>query len=389
MRIKVLPPNPSLAHLKQQAKDMLASMRESDSTATLAQAQRALANEYDFRTWAELKAEVERLTVDADQSDAALGAAIADAFGLGRLTAPATVISHDFQGPSLRLKTSGGDWMAHEVFDWVDHAHVESTIPLIDAARKASIRVPTPVPTAAGHWVARVDGRSWRVDEWFDRGPALPSPTPLAALRAVGELMATIHDMALPAAGDVNPWLTQRRTPQQWEAILKTVQETGAKWATKLEAALPAINAITEVAAGPPPPPLILSHSNLVGETLRAGPDDSIAVVEWDFAGPNVPSWEFGGALGWAAGDGDVARKRVRSLFDGYASTGRPIALDIDMFASAISASLNNLISHIAQALDGTDPATQPRRTKEVAHMLAHVPTAERFKRILDACGGG
>ena len=52
-----LPENPSLEYLKKQAKELLCSMPQGK----LAEAQRVLANEYGFATWAKLKAHVEAL----------------------------------------------------------------------------------------------------------------------------------------------------------------------------------------------------------------------------------------------------------------------------------------------------------------------------------------
>jgi hypothetical protein len=56
-----LPAQPNLEHLKKQAKDRLAQLRQQSRTAKLADAQHALAREYGFRSWAALKAHVESL----------------------------------------------------------------------------------------------------------------------------------------------------------------------------------------------------------------------------------------------------------------------------------------------------------------------------------------
>jgi hypothetical protein len=58
--VKTLPDSPSLDHLRNQAKDLLAGLRDSDPGATLAHAQASLAEQYGFRSWTDLKAEVDR-----------------------------------------------------------------------------------------------------------------------------------------------------------------------------------------------------------------------------------------------------------------------------------------------------------------------------------------
>jgi hypothetical protein len=62
-----LPARPSLDHLKKQAKVLLRELRRQDPVAKLAAAQHALAHEYGFTGWRELKAYVQK--VAADQGD--------------------------------------------------------------------------------------------------------------------------------------------------------------------------------------------------------------------------------------------------------------------------------------------------------------------------------
>jgi hypothetical protein len=54
-----LPSNPSLEHLRKQAKDRLGELRAQDAGAKLADAQHALAVEYGFTNWPALKAHVD------------------------------------------------------------------------------------------------------------------------------------------------------------------------------------------------------------------------------------------------------------------------------------------------------------------------------------------
>src|SRR5690242_14314685 len=59
--VKTLPDNPDLRHLRQQARELLAGLRDGDPTTSLSTAQVALARQYGFRTWTDLRAEVARL----------------------------------------------------------------------------------------------------------------------------------------------------------------------------------------------------------------------------------------------------------------------------------------------------------------------------------------
>ena len=70
-----LPAKPSLEFLKKQAKELLRSTRQSTGQGKLADAQHALANEYGFSTWANLKSHVEALGLTPAE---ALKAAVCD-----------------------------------------------------------------------------------------------------------------------------------------------------------------------------------------------------------------------------------------------------------------------------------------------------------------------
>src|SRR5687768_10297176 len=55
-----LPARPNLEHLRNEAKQRLTALRQLDSSAQLADAQRELAREYGFASWGQLKAAVDR-----------------------------------------------------------------------------------------------------------------------------------------------------------------------------------------------------------------------------------------------------------------------------------------------------------------------------------------
>lgn len=58
--MQALPERPNLDHLRRQAKDLRLVLRASDRPVSLAAAQAQVARRYGFRTWPQLKAEVER-----------------------------------------------------------------------------------------------------------------------------------------------------------------------------------------------------------------------------------------------------------------------------------------------------------------------------------------
>ena len=62
--MSVLPSNPNLEFLKKQAKDKLATLRQTTPSARLADAQHTIAAEYGFASWAALKIRVRLSTVN-------------------------------------------------------------------------------------------------------------------------------------------------------------------------------------------------------------------------------------------------------------------------------------------------------------------------------------
>lgn len=93
--MKTLPESPSLEHLRQQAKDVLPHLRAVRNQATLSDAQSHIAHQYGFRTWPELKAEVDRRRASAvapassDDTAAELAAAFGPSGGAARPPDPA------------------------------------------------------------------------------------------------------------------------------------------------------------------------------------------------------------------------------------------------------------------------------------------------------------
>lgn len=385
MRIKQLPPNPNLDHLKRQAKDLLAALRETEPAATLASAQNMLAEEYTFRSWPELKSEVERRRSTPDPFESSVVSELADQFGLGAPHGDAAIVAHDFQGVRVRFATATGDWMAHQVFDWVDDTQVELTLPLVEAARELGVSTPVAVATAGGGWVATVASRSWRVARWMDAGPPLPKPAARSSVRRVGELIGALHALALHTDHAVNPWLTTRRPFSEWVEIHELANAMKAEWAPLLAQGLATIEELTHLAPDLPPGRLQLT-SSLGGECLRSGPEGTLAVLGWDFAGANLPAAEFASSLSeWADDQHHVIDpRRVESYVAGYRFTAGGVPdLGLSIFSTAITAWMNQLASRMTASCWADAEDERRRATTEVLHMLAHPMSRLRFEQIL------
>lgn len=203
--VRTLPDKPHPDYLRQEAKHLLAALRERDASTRLAEAQRAIAEQYGFRTWPDLKAEVDRRRSSSGPADPGLADKIAEIFGLGRPTGPMTPIGYAFMGRRWRLDTERGRWLTGPVFDWIGPEQAALAVELRQAARAAGVHAPEPVPTADGDHVARVDGSNWRVDRWQDYGPEVLEPVRRSVARSVGRTLAILHRVGPPTDRTITP----------------------------------------------------------------------------------------------------------------------------------------------------------------------------------------
>ena len=172
--MKTLPDHPHLNHLRRQAKDLLAGLRDSDSSASLADAQATLARRYGFDSWAELKAEAERQRGRFDTAPEPVAQEIAARFGLGRVTAPMRSVARpDDSGRPWVLETDTGRWAVRTMDTWWPIVDADTDVALQRAAAAAGIALPAPRLSTSGAVHEKVGEHVWRVTEWAPTGPSL------------------------------------------------------------------------------------------------------------------------------------------------------------------------------------------------------------------------
>jgi hypothetical protein len=168
--VKALPDNPSLDHLRQQAKDLLAGLRDYQPGASLADAQASLAEQYGFRGWTDLKAEVDRRRGQVDVADPPLARTVAERFGLGEVTgAMRSVTRADELGRQWSLRTERGRWAVRAMDTWTPIVDPETDVALQQAAAGAGVLLPGPVRSRSGAVVESFGGYRWRVNDTLAR----------------------------------------------------------------------------------------------------------------------------------------------------------------------------------------------------------------------------
>lgn len=385
--MRTLPTTPNLEHLKQQAKDLLDALRETKPQATLADAQRTLAEQYGFRTWADLKHEVEQLREAPELADEELVAALAKAFDLGDLTSPGVIVTYELSCPVLRVETTAGRWQARGLLPWMTEEQLARGFGLMEAAAGKGVRTPMPKRSTDGSFAVGLGDRRWRVEQWMDLGPAIVKPIGKAHARKIGEVLGTLHALRIVPDVDMGAWTGNRHSPERWQEVLGIVKGHDAPWAAALEAALPTIQDLMTVATEPPGD-LILSHNDL-WNAVHTSRDGSLTVVGWEFAGATPASWELGSALHalTETPDGELNTGVVPSIVEGYASaTGSQPEIHLSMFAMAINAWDSWVVSRMNIALSNeSDDRSRVLAVKELDHILKTPLSRERLQRIVRA----
>ena len=379
--MKTLPDSPDLGHLRQQAKDLLAGLRDSDPTTSLATAQKALAEQYGFRGWPDLKAEVDHLRGSAAVADPALASALADAYDLGTVTGEMRSVARaDESGRRWSLTTDRGRWLVRTMDTWWPIVDVETEVTLQEAAAAAGVPLPTPVRGRSGDIVATVGDHPWRVYEWLHSGPPMSAPASATVTHEMGRILATLHGLALPV-DRVSPWHRHHLSDVGWPELVAAARDRFPE----LTEAAPVLAALETVGADAPIPAPVLSH-NALGPGMVRRANGRLIVFGWEHAGGQPPSWELGNALmDWTVDRGrGVNIAGARALVEGYRETAGSLpALDLAMFRGAVTSLANYVSGQIEYALaaDGEDRRYADR---SVRHLLTHLPTLADLERLLD-----
>jgi Ser/Thr protein kinase RdoA (MazF antagonist) len=384
--MKTLPENPSLDHLRKQAKDLLAGLRDSNPRASLAEAQASLAEQYGFRSWTDLKAEVDREQGQAEVADPALALQIASRFGLGHVTGPLRSVSRpDEIGRLWMLQTDRGDWAARTVDDVFPVTDGEGNARFQEAAARAGVTLPTPVRSRTGAVIEIIEGHRWRVYEWLHSAPPLAAPVSASIAGAVGETLAIIHALRLPVPG-ICPWSSIRLSTRTWPEFADLAAARGVGWAPLLSAAVPTLTGLEALGTDVPTSEPVLCHNNLNPGNVRLGTRGRLIVTGWEHANGLPPEWELSKALAsWAVNPNDgVNSAGARALLEGYRErAGSLPELTLDTFRGAATALQNYVAGQVGRALDAAGTDDERFADRNVRHLLTHLPSAETYERVL------
>ncbi|WP_152364260.1 glyoxalase superfamily protein [Microlunatus speluncae] len=387
-----LPDRPNLDHLRQQAKELRVGLKPRHPDLTLSEAQALLAEEYGFRSWPDLKAEVDRRRTDDRVAPPELAAAVAVAFGLGRPTGPMRPLELAWAGQIWSLITDRGSWRVTEIYEYTPTDNIEAELRLVEAAVAAGISTREPIRNREDHPIAEVDDRRWRVHRDLAYGLEVRPPISTDTAIMIGGLVGTLHRLRLPAPGPVHSWLTCRPGEELFRRQLARSQAAGAPWSDALERALPRLLALaTIVDDREPAEDPILSHGSPGPGTICRGPGAELVLTNWDHACATPPSWEFASVLeSWSVDPtGRVDEAVVAALIQGYRQeTGATPYLGMGMFSGMVTGFLNWTESRINLALGADTAQAREEAARELTSTTLQKPlTRAHLERILTAAG--
>jgi len=389
--MKTLPDNPNLDHLRRQAKDLLAGLRDSDPDASLATAQTSLAEQYGFRTWTDLKAEVDRRQGRGDLADPALARQVTERFELGEVTGAMRSVSRpDEIGRRWMLDTDRGRWAPRTVDDVYPVTDGEDNTRFQEAAARAGVTLPAPVRSRTGAAVETIDGHQWRVYRWLHSGPPLAAPVSATITREVGQILATVHSLRFPVDG-ICPWNARRLSTTSWAELAEAAAGQGAGWSAPLAAAVPVLDDLSSIGDTATTADPVLCHNNLNPGNVRLGAGGRLVVAGWEHASGLPPEWELAAALAnWAVNPGGgVNAAGARALVDGYrAQAGALPRLDLDTFRGTATGLLNYVAGQVDLALNASGAEERRYTDRNVRHLLTHLPSRTTYEQVLDATGG-
>ncbi|WP_427884817.1 hypothetical protein ACQHIV_21785 [Kribbella sp. GL6] len=380
--MRLLPDRPSIEFLRKEAKDLLAVLRESEPGTSLAEAQRVLAGEYGERDWPALKTEVERRVADTPAAPAGLADELAEAFGLGKVTAPARPVTFTAMGRCWDITTDRGRWLAVTVYHWITNEQAEVGARLRDAATAAGLTAPVPVRSPQGRLIESVRGESWRVHEWLEVGPSPVLPVSADLARRAGAVFGTLHGLAIPSEEPIQWYLTHRRSPDEWQELLGRARAADKPWAGRLDALLPTVWELQEIELEAPDQ-LMLCNRNLIPTHVRQGRDGEFVAMEWDFAGSLTPELELGAALTQWVLRPDLNVQGLRAFRDGYGGVREWPRLEMGSFAVAISGWLNWAYNAFCEAIDPKDADHAVFAEREAVGVLDRPMTCKGLEQLL------
>lgn len=247
------------------------------------------------------------------------GDAVARCFDLGRVVgASAGPVARGKQGEVWQLDTTDGRWAVKLPFGDVSEVAVQASTVFEEAAHLAGVPTPPVRRTREGAVFGAVAGQLVRVHGWVDVG----DPDPMLDPALVGEVLAAIHLLDVPATGPADPWSHEPVGAERWDRLVAELTAAGAPFAGQLADLRDELVALEGWIR--PPALLRTCHRDLWADNVLPTPDGGLCVLDWEESGPADPSMELAAVL-FEFGRSDPGR--ARALIAAYGAAGGPASV--------------------------------------------------------------
>lgn len=305
---------------------------------------------------------------------------IAAAFELGELAAMTGPVARGVIGQIWRLDTDRGSWAVKEWFEQPDVDELAEGVAFQEAASARGVPTPTTVRTPNGDWRINLDGALVRAQGWvalLDRDPSIDP-------RAVGELVAALHQVPFGGSQPVHEWYTEPIGADRWDALMAASRVAGAPFAEQLAARRDELVELDALVV--PPGATRTCHRDLWADNLRATADRGLCLIDWEDCGLADPTMELGVVL-WEFGRSDP--DRARALHTAYVARGGPGRVNQPSDFSMLIAQLGHIGARACADWLGAD--SENDRTFAASWFAEFVDephTMAQITMLLDALAG-
>jgi Ser/Thr protein kinase RdoA (MazF antagonist) len=292
-------------------------------------------------------------------------------------TSAAEFVGRGAMGRVWRLATPEGRFAVKESIWGGGWPAVATEVRFRDAAVAAGVSAPVNVPTVSGDHVLRLSTRTQvRLYSWVEGTDLTDATARRAAAPWLGETLARLHALRMPADRPVDPWYEQVPTEADWQALGHPAVAAHAE----------RIAALSTLVHPAPRDSLVLCHLDLApANVLRT--DAGHVLLDWDDVGPAAADRDLASALlRWFPDD----RAAVSTTLAAYRDHGGPARLNAGSVAMRVATCLNYVHAQASVALDTALPdADREFGARALVAELAALPDEAAMRELLDLSPAG
>ena len=262
------------------------------------------------------------------------GEAIAAAYALGQVVEFTGPAARGEQGEVWRLTSTTGVWAVKVTFADFSDSAAELVGRFQMLAGRHGVPAPTVRRTSDGRDQTCIDDTMIRVYQWVD----LLDPDPNLDPVQVGQAVAALHHVMLPAGGPWHEWYTEPVGAGCWDDLLAEARRQRAPFADRLAGLRDELVWLETLLQ--PVTPRQTCHLDLWADNVRGTPDGGICIIDWDNAGPGDPSRELALVL-FEFGRGRP--DRLETLYAAYLAAGGPGRVSTEADFSVVIAQLHHI----------------------------------------------